>query len=303
MRVLFMGTPGFARIVLDKLLQDSYFEIVGVFAQPDRPFGRKQEMKPPQTKELLMINNNSIPIYQPEKLDEKSIYAIEKLRPDVILVVAYGKILPKKILCIGRCINLHASILPKYRGASPIQEMILNDEKFYGVSVIDMEEGLDSGNILGIKAFRVKEYLNIESLSIKLANMGSMLIIDILKNIERIQPLKQLSLESTYCKKVLKEDGLILFDDAKKIYLKSLAYWLWPHIFTHEGLKLFDICVVSQTQNCRAGEIISIDQDGVLIGCKCGVIKVQKIQSPSKQKIEATAYVRGKRLKVGDILI
>lgn len=297
-----MGTPLFAAIVLEKILQNSRFEVVGLFAQPDKPFGRKQELKSPHTKQLLLDMGLEIPIFQPTKLDEKCTDIISSLAVDVILVVAYGKILPKSILSLSRCINIHASILPKYRGASPIQEMILNDEAQYGVSVINMEESLDSGDILGIKSFEVTEYRDIDSLSEVLAKMGGELIVEILENLNNIKPIKQVDADSSYCKKILKEDGIIEFKNAKEIFLKSLAYASWPNIFLKNGLKLFGIKIVYDNESYCCGEIVDIRKDSIVVGCEKGAIEIQMLQPPGKQKMSASAYIRGKRLKVGDIL-
>lgn len=302
MKILFMGTPAFAGIVLEKILQNSAFDVVGLFAQPDRPFGRKQEIKSPHTKQLLLDIGLEIPIFQPEKLDEKCVDIISDLAPDVILVVAYGKILPKKILSLARCINIHGSILPKYRGASPIQEMILNDEAQYGVSVIDMEESLDSGDILGIKSFEVTEYMDIESLSRVLAQMGGDLVIDILENLSNIRPIKQIDSDSSYCKKILKEDGMIEFKNAKEIFLKSLAYASWPNIFLENGLKLFGIKVLQENGSYISGEILEVKKDSIVVGCQKGAIEIQILQPSGKQKMSASAYIRGRRFNVGDIL-
>ncbi|MDO7252743.1 methionyl-tRNA formyltransferase [Helicobacter cappadocius] len=302
MKILFMGTPCFAKIVLEKILEDSTHQIIGLFSQPDRPFGRKQELKFPDTKEFLIQRKEKIPIFQPEVLDEKCVDIISSLSPDVILVVAYGKILPKKILSLSKCINIHASILPKYRGASPIQEMILNDDSEYGVSVINMEESLDSGDILGVHSFEVKEYMDIDSLSRVLAQMGADLVLRILQNLSHIQPIRQIHSESSYCKKILKEDGLIDFGDAKKIFLKSLAYASWPNIFLKNGLKFFGINLVDEDGSFSPGEILEIRKNTIVVGCKKGIIEITTLQAPGKQKISASAYVRGKRFEIGHIL-
>lgn len=304
MNILFMGTPIFAKVVMERVLNDRGFKIVGLFTQPDKPFGRKQELKIPPTKGFLEKEFPHIPIFQPSILDQNSVDTIKALKPEVILVVAYGQILPKEILLLARCINIHASILPKYRGASPIQEMILNDEKFYGVTAMHMEEGLDNGEILGISAFEVKKPKNMEELSNTLSVMGAKLAIKVLKNIKNISPMKQQEFESSYCKKIRKEEGLIVFDDAKKIYLKSLAYILWPNIFTKEGLKMFGLFLAEEESKNFAGKILDIQKNGaILVGCSKGIIGVKELQAFGRKKISASAYINGKRLVVGDLLI
>lgn len=298
-----MGTPYFACVVLEKILNDPFFEVVGLFAQPDKPFGRKQELKYPETKEFIVKNKILLQIFQPEVLDEESFQTISKLKPDVILVVAYGKILPKKILSFTKCLNIHGSVLPKYRGASPMHEMILNDDKIYGVSVIQLQEKLDSGDILGISAFKSEKSFNLESLMLKLAEMGSKLAIKVLKNLEVLEPLKQHQADATYCKKIFKNQGLVDFEDARSIYLKSLAYSVWPNVFLENGLKLFEVELVSEMGKYQKGEILSIDGNAAVIGCLQGVLRIEMLQYPGKQKMDAKTYIQGKRLKIGDILV
>ncbi|PAF44223.1 methionyl-tRNA formyltransferase [Helicobacter sp. 11S02596-1] len=302
MRILFMGTPYFAQVILEKILEDSHFEVVGLFAQPDRPFGRKQELKSPATKEYVIQKNIPIPIFQPQNLDEESFGVIAKLKPDAIVVVAYGKILPKQILASAKCLNIHASVLPNYRGASPIHEMILNDDKIYGVSVIAMEAGLDSGDILGVSAFEREKPLGLEALLPILAEMGGALAIKVLKNLKIIQPLKQRHADATYCKKIIKNQGLVDFENAKEIYLKFLAYSTWPQIFLPSGLKLFGIELVCQTEEYQKGEILSVQKDSIVVGCLRGTLRIGALQSPGKQKMDAKTYIQGKRLKIGDVL-
>lgn len=302
MKILFMGTPLFAKIVLEKLLLDSKeCEIIGLFCQPDKPFGRKQELRAPQTKEFLSQNYPNIPIFQPSNLSEEVFNQIKDLNPDVILVVAYGKILPKEILSF-RCINIHASILPKYRGASPIQEMLLNDEKLWGVSAMQMEEGLDSGDILGLSIIPSDDKTNLSGLSVKLAELGADLIKDVLKNLDKIKPLAQNHALATYCKKIKKEAGKVDFINAKEIVLKYRAFGEWPSIYLGSGLKLFDIVLGDECHTYQAGEILQVQKDFIEVGCQKGSIKIGSLQAPSKQKISASAYVTGKRLKVGMLL-
>lgn len=300
MKILFMGTPHFARFVLEGLYNE--FEIIGLFTQPDKKVGRNQELNFPSTKEFLLEMDSKIPIFQPQKWTQEDIESIKMLSPDVIVVVAYGKILPKEVLSLSRCINVHASILPKYRGASPIAEMILNDENIFGVSIMDMAEGLDNGDILGISAFKREEYDNVFHLSQKLSKMGLELLINILKNLKNITPLKQNNIDSSYCKKISKEDGLIDFIDAKKIYLKSLAYYNWPGIFLENGLKLFEVELIEEKGSYQKGQILSISKDGIIIGCAKGSLKIKKLQASGKQRIDSKSYIVGKRLQEGDIL-
>ena len=146
-KIVFMGTPDYATVIFQELLE-SHYEVVALFTQPDKKVGRKQILTYPHIKQFCVDNGLSLPIYQPTTLkDEKIINSIKSLNPDFIIVAAYGQILPKQILNIAPCINLHASLLPKYRGASPIQSAILNNDKYSGVTAMMMEETLDSGDI------------------------------------------------------------------------------------------------------------------------------------------------------------
>jgi methionyl-tRNA formyltransferase len=152
---------------------------------------------------------------------------IKKINPDFIIVAAYGQILPKAILEIAPCINLHASLLPKYRGASPIQESLLNDDKYTGVTSMLMEEGLDSGDILGLQYLKITPSMEVAEAFEKLSIIAAKLTITTLDNYENIKPLKQNEAEVSFCKKIKKEDGLVNFLDAKNLYLKYKAYSYW----------------------------------------------------------------------------
>lgn len=294
-----MGTPKFAQVILQDLLL--HFEVVGLFCQPDKPFGRKQETKMPITKEFLIQHYPHIPVFQPSTLDENLLGIIKTLRVDIIVVVAYGQILPKSFLAY-RCINLHASILPKYRGASPLQEMLLNDEKYWGVSAMLIEEGLDSGDILGFGILPSNQEDMLLDLANKLANLGAKVLKDVLDRLQSIEPLKQDTFQASYCKKIKKQEGLIDFENAREIFLKFRAYSNWPSIFLENGLKIFDIALQEEEGAYKKGEILAIQEDGILIGCKKGKLKIGMLQAPNKQKIQAKAYILGKRLQVGMIL-
>lgn len=299
MKILFMGTPAFARVILQEVIKD--FEVIGLFCQPDKPFGRKQELKAPETKEFLQNYDSKIPIYQPIEFDEVILQEIKKLNPDVILVVAYGKILPKSVLEY-RCINIHASILPKYRGASPIQEMLLHNDRIFGVSAMLMEEGLDSGDILGFSMIENTLQENLLSLSEKLAFLGADLIKDVLKRLDSIKPLKQSNAQASYCKKIKKDAGEVAFVNAEEIVLKYRAFGVWPSVFLKSGLKLFDVSLVKKEGSFKSGEILDIQNDGIEVGCERGSIKIGALQAPSKQKVSSNVYLMGKRLSVGMLL-
>lgn len=303
-KILFMGTPDYATTIFKELINSKY-EIVGLFTQPDKPVGRKQILTPPHIKQYCLDENISLPIYQPLKLrgNEEAKKQIEELNPDFIIVAAYGQILPKEILDIAPCINLHASLLPKYRGASPIQESLLNDDFYTGVTSMLMEEGLDSGNILAFQYLKITSTMEVSEAFEKLSLIAAKLTITTLENFERIKPLKQNESEVSFCKKIKKENGLVDFQDAKKLILKYKAYSYWPGVFLESELKLKDIELYDEFSFNKEGEILEINNDSIIVGCKKGSLKIKTLQAPSKKAINSVDFIRGQRLEMGTILI
>ncbi len=302
MRVIFMGTPSYATEILKGLLKDSDIEVVCVITQPDKKAGRKMILTPPHVKSFLLENKIDIPILQPESLKDKEIQdRIRDFKPDFIVVAAYGQLLPKEVLNIAPCINLHASILPKYRGASPIQSAILNKEEFTGVTAMLMDEGLDTGDMLGFSYVKIGDMKAPELFEV-LAKEASKLTPLILKDFDRIEPIKQIDALSSYAKKIEKKDGLVKFLDAEEIYIKYRAFYFWPGIFLESGLKLKEIEFLENESENNPGEILEIKEDGVVVGCRRGRLNILKVQPPSKKEMDIFSYLRGKRLKVGDTL-
>jgi methionyl-tRNA formyltransferase len=302
-KILFMGTPDYATTIFKSLINSEY-EIVGLFTQPDKPVGRKQLLTPPHIKQFCLDENLTIPIFQPLKLrgNEEATKQIKELNPDFIIVAAYGQILPKDILDIAPCINLHASLLPKYRGASPIQESLLNDDIYTGVTSMLMEEGLDSGDILGLQYLKITPTMEVSEAFEKLSLIAAQLTIVTLDNFENIKPIKQNEAEVSFCKKIKKEDGLVDFFNAKKLYQKYKAYSFWPGIFLKSELKLKDIELNEETSINNQGQVLEISNDYIIIGCEVGSLKIKTIQAPSKKAINAVDYIRGQRLELNKIL-
>lgn len=302
-RILFMGTPDYATTIFKELINSNY-EVVGLFTQPDKPVGRKQVLTPPHIKQYCLDENLAIPIFQPLKLrgNEESKNQIEDLKPDFIIVAAYGQILPKEILDIAPCINLHASLLPKYRGASPIQETLLNDDNYTGVTSMLMEEGLDSGDMLGFGYLKITPTMEVSEAFEELSQIAAKLTITTLDNFENIKPIKQNESEVSFCKKIKKEDGLIEFIDAKKLYQKYKAYSFWPGVFLESELKIKDIELNDINSVNVAGEILEIKDEYIIVGCQKGSLKIKTIQAPSKKAIASMDYVRGQRLVLSNIL-
>ncbi len=303
-KVLFMGTPSYATEILKELLNNKNYEVIGIFTQEDKPVGRKQLLTPPHIKQYCLENNINIPILQPKKLKDNLVayISIKELEPDFIVVAAYGQILPKEILNLAPCINLHASILPNYRGASPIQEGILNDDEYLGVTSMLMEEGLDCGDILGYSYLKNENNMLVSEAFTKLSDLASKLTITTLDNYDKLKPIKQNDSSTSFCKKIKKEDGEVDFNSAKKLFSKYKAYSFWPGIFLKSELKLKDIEFVENSSQNIAGEILEIAKDYIVVGCNQGRLKIGTLQAPSKNSINSVEYIKGKRLTIGDIL-
>ncbi len=301
-KVIFMGTPAYADVILKRLIEDKSVEVVLVLTQPDRPVGRKKVLTPPPVK--VTAQESGIEVLQPESLkDEELINSIKAVGADLIIVAAYGQLLPKSVLDIAPCINLHASILPKYRGASPIQQAILNGDEYSGVTAMLMDVGLDTGDMLGFKYIKTSEAPTLDLMMQKLSELAADLTIDVVKEFENLAPIPQLNALSSKCKKIKKQDGLVNFDSALELYRKYCGYFGWPGIFVEGGMKLHGVELLDSSSQNSAGKILAIEDETVIIACKVGSIKVEGLQPPSKAKMSAKAYIMGKRLKVGDNLL
>ncbi len=301
-KIVYMGTPEYASIILDAIIASDRFNVVLVITQPDRPVGRKQELLPPPVKSLAIKHN--IDILQPNNLREVGVYeTILNLKPDFIVVAAFGQILPLNILSIAPCINLHASLLPLYRGASPVQQALLNGDYFTGITAMLMEEGLDSGPILGYRYFKIPPTMLIDELMSKLSHDAAMITIETLINYEKLSPISQTKAASTHCKKIKKEDGLIDLKNATLVYNKFKAFHGWPDIFLANGLKLLYVELVKSEGIGTRGEILKIENESITIACTMGAIKINTLQPTSKKAMSAKAYLLGKGLRVGDNLL
>jgi methionyl-tRNA formyltransferase len=301
MKVIFMGTPDYAEAILKSMIEDDSIDVVAVYTQPDKPVGRKKVMTPPVVKTLA--SKNSIDVYQPNRLrDEKTVDELLKIECDFIVVAAYGQILPKKVLEHAPCINLHASILPHYRGASPIQQTLLNDDKQTGITAMLMDEGLDTGDIIKIETIEVGSDEMVESLFERLTLLASKLTLDVLKNYNLYTPKPQNETLATHCKKITKADGLVKFDNAKDVYNKYRAFTPWPGIYLESGLKLKNIRLEDTLSSNNIAQILKIEKDSVVIGCSRGSIRVFSVQAPSKKEVDILSYINGKRLGIEDYI-
>jgi methionyl-tRNA formyltransferase len=294
MKIVFMGSPDYAVRILDEL--NKKHEISAVYTQPDKPVGRKKILTPTPVKKYSL--ENGLEVYTPKSLKDDEI--IEKLKPDFIVVAAYGLLLPEKILNIAPCINLHASLLPKYRGASPIQSAVLNGDKYTGVTAMLMDVGLDTGDILSWDYTEVGRKTSTDLFN-ELAEIAARQTSYVLDNFNSIKPLKQTDAFASYSPKIKKSDGYVTYESASAIDRKYRAFQPWPGIFT-DSFKINEMELIDTDSANREGVIVEID-DGVVIGCKKGKIKLIKIQVPGKKEIKAVDYVNGKRLKAGESII
>jgi len=294
MKIVFMGSPDYAVKILDEL--NKRYEIAAVYTQPDKPVGRKKVLTPTPVKKYAL--ENSLEVYTPRSLKDDEI--IENLKPDFIVVAAYGLLLPEKILNVAPCINLHASLLPKYRGASPIQSAVLNGDKYTGVTAMLMDIGLDTGDILSWDYTEVGRKTSMDLFN-ELAVIAAKQTPYVIDNFSKIKPLKQTDAFASYSPKIKKSDGYVTFEDALKIDRKYRAFQPWPGIYC-DAFKINEMELIDTDSINTEGEIAEIS-DGVVVGCKKGKIKLLKIQVPGKKEINAVDYVNGKRLKTGDKII
>ena len=300
--IVYMGTPDYASYILETLIKDAEIEVLSVYTQPDKPVGRKKLLTAPPVKTVAL--ENGIEVHQPLNLRSAEIEEeIRTLDPDYIVVAAYGQILPKSILDIAPCINLHASILPQYRGASPIQQSLLHGDKETGVTAMLMDVGLDTGDILKISRVSIPDTMMVEELFDTLTHCAADLTLDVLKNFTSLKPQKQDDEASSLCKKISKENGLVVFDDAVSIYNRYRAYTPWPGVYLQSGLKLKEMSLESKTGEHKPGEVLEVGKNFLIIGCETGSLRITRVQPPSKKEMDIQAYLNGKRLERADTLV
>jgi len=297
-KIIFMGTPNYAKTILRKHLDHD--EVVAVVTQPDKPVGRKKIITAPPVKELAL--EAGIECLQPEKIGSDFANALHKYGAEFLIVAAYGQILPQSVLDVAVPINLHASLLPKYRGASPVQEALLHGDSYTGVTAMLMEQGLDSGPILGYRAFKLANQ-TLGELMDKLADEAAHLSVETVKNFTKINPLAQEGALKSYCKKIKSSDASVSFDNAKKLDAKFRAYYGWPGMHLQSGLKIKQLRIHSCSGNFEAGKILDVIGDEVIVGCEVGSVAIAQLQPANKKAMDAKSYLNGKRLNVGDTLL
>lgn len=290
-------------MILERLVDEEGFEVAAIITQPDKPVGRKKVLTPPYLKSFALEKGYTMPIHQPETLRDESVTKlIEGFGADFLVVASYGKIVPDAILELAPPINLHASLLPDHRGASPIHEMLLQGDKMGGVTSMLMSSGLDEGDMLGFRFVSMGQEDDIESLSLKLNTAAAALAVKTLKTFGSLHGIRQFHPLSSYCKKIKKSDGVSDFESSETVLRKYKAYKFWPGISTQEGLKLKEIKMIEDDTLHKKMEILKIGDASVAIGCAQGSIEVSSLQAPGKKEVDAPSYIRGKRMKVGDIL-
>lgn len=308
MRIIFMGTPDFSVPCL-KALVNSKHQVVGVFTQPDKPKGRGYELAPPPVKVCALENN--LNVYQPKSMrDGEALDIINSLNADLIIVVAFGKILPKEVLESVKygCINIHASLLPKLRGAAPIQWSILNGDSETGVTSMQMDVGLDTGDMLIKKVIKITDEMNAGELFDRLSGLGAEVLLETIDAVENntLNPIKQNDDESTYASMLSKELCPIDFSKpAQTVHNQIRGLCPWPVATTKVNgklLKVFKSKVIKSNKNGIFGEVI--DNDNKLVVC-CGdgnCVEILELQAEGKKRTDTASYLRGNKIDLGTIL-
>ena len=303
MRVVFMGTPDFAVGTLEAIVEAGH-EVVAVVTQPDKPKGRGGAMAMSAVKECAIKHN--LTVLQPVKAREESF--VEELRtynPDVIVVVAFGQLLPASIIHMPKygCINVHASLLPKYRGASPIQWAVLDGCEYSGVTTMQMDEGLDTGDILEVAKVKLDEKETGGSLFDRLSVVGAELLVETLKKAEsgELHPVKQDENEATYVKMLNKSFGLLDFTKKPEV-LERMVRGLnpWPSAFTHiEGklLKIWDASVEAADDDKECGSVVTDQKTYFKVKCDGGYLVINELQLEGKKRMKTADFLRGYSVK------
>jgi len=301
-RIVYMGTPQYAREILHTLIDAVDMDVALVLTQPDRPVGRKKVLTPPPVKTLAAAHG--IEVLQPDRLKDEGIEeAIRRAKPDFIIVAAFGQILPRTVLEIAPCINLHASLLPQYRGASPVQQALLNGDEVTGVTSMLMAEGLDTGDMLLKRRFVIPEDMRLHALMEQLTVEACALTLETIRTFEHITPQPQDETQATYCTKIRRRDGEVDMADAVTVYNKYRAFEGWPGIFAANGTKFEAVKLHSREGEHTPFEILGFVQDAVKVGCGRGVLEIGMLQPPSKKPMSARAYCVGRGLNVGDRIV
>ena len=296
MKVVFMGTPDFAVNILQGLIDN--YEVIGVVSQPDKRVGRHLELKETPIKKLALENN--IKVFQPEKIKLEYSNILE-LNPDIIITCAYGQIIPKEILDYPKygCINVHASLLPKYRGGAPIHKAIIDGEKETGITIMYMDEGMDTGDIISQEAIPILDSDNLETIHDKLSILGTKLLLETLPSIfgETNTRLKQDPSKVTYAYNIKREEEHIDFNKTSREVF-NLIRGLSPipssyAILFNEEMKILESKISDKTYNGVCGEIVEINKEGIVVKTKDSAVVLTKVKPFGKKTMDAYSYVNG----------
>lgn len=305
MRIVFMGTPDFAAASLKKLIEDK-FNIVGVFTQPDKPKGRGMEMSFSPVKELALAHD--LPVFQPEKMrDGSALRQIEALAPDILVVVAYGRILPDEILAVPKfgAINVHGSLLPKYRGAAPIQWAVLNGDKVTGVSTMYLAKEMDTGDIIYTAETEIGEFETSGELFDRLMVMGADLLVKTLRDIEKGTAPRTLqdNAKASYVSQLDKSFSPIDWNKSPRAVVKWI-YGLqpWPVATMELEGSVYRVFAAEYTEgktDKAPGQIVSAGKAGIEIACANGeTLMITQLQAPGKKRMKAADFLRGHPIKI-----
>lgn len=303
MKVIFMGTPDFSVGTLEELIRAGH-EVVLAVTQPDKPKGRGKEMQFTPVKEVAL--KHGIPVFQPKKIrDAESIEELRKYPADVMVVIAFGQIVPKEVLEMTPygCINVHASLLPKYRGAAPIQWSIIDGESVTGVTTMQMDEGLDTGDMLLKTEVPISPKETGGSLHDKLAEAGAKLCVETLKALEEktVVAEKQGETTTAYARMLDKKLGNIDWNNgAEEIERLIRGLNPWPSAYTmweDKVMKIWEAEVVEGEEKGEAGTIVKVEKDGFFVQTGKGLLKITQLQIPGKKRMDAGAFLRGYSIK------
>ncbi len=310
MKIIFMGTPDFSVPTLKTLIESKH-EVVACYTQPDKPKGRGKKLQMTPVKAACI--EAKIPVYQPTKIRNKeNIIKFQEIKADIAVVIAYGQILPKEILDTPKygCINIHASLLPKYRGAAPYQWAVINGETTTGITTMQMDVGMDTGDMLLKTIVNIDNFETAGSLHDKLMYSGGKLLLETLKQVEEgtLKPVKQNDELATYAPMLDKNYGKINWHkSAEKI--ESLIRGLnpWPSAYTFMDDKLLKIwkatIIEEDKEKFTPGTILSIhNKKGIVVQCETGALLVTELQLQGKKRMDAPSFMRGYNITVGSIL-
>lgn len=309
MNIIFMGTPDFAVPTLESLANKGY-SIDLVITQQDKRRGRGKKVQYTPVKEKAI--ELGLEVFQPENVnDEESIEKIKSLQPDFIVVVAYGQILKKEILDVPKysCINVHASLLPKYRGAAPINWAIVDGEKETGVTIMEMEKGLDTGDMILWKSIPIDIDDDAQIIHDKLSDLGGATIVEALEGIKNgeLSKVKQNHSLSSYASMLSKETGIINWNESGE-NIRNLVRGLkpWPCAYTkykEDTVKIYSVDLVDRINSGQNGEIVRVDQEGIYVNSLDKIVVIKELQFPGKKKMLTKDFLRGNSIEEGIILI